>query len=485
MQAMPPLDPSSIPEQSLAVSLLIPAKRSGHALENTVIEAHRFLSQRYPGDFEIVLIPNPDPGDPTDVSIEISEALARRFAEVVVVPHTSPAGKGAAIRTGFFGSRGRWIFMTDADLPYDLEFFDRAANKLRSGYDFVTGNRRLPASVFDVPMDMLSHAYKRHRLGIWFNRVVRFILPICTIDTQSGLKAFTRELAVLAFSIQICPGFFFDLELFLASYGHGFHHVDIPATLYLNSQESTVWILRESILAVFWLSKITCRQWRGVYGRHSVRKSKILKRFRGSPIGTRLFLLFRWHLTPYDIMASRMPPKGKVMDLGCGHGLLTLAIALSNADRQVLGVDHDAMRIETASRAVRELTNITFLKGSMLAYPEAGPFAGIALIDCMHYFNPESQEKIIRDAYKHLEPGGTLLIREVDPKGGVIASWNRLYEKIATRIGFTRTDEKGLFFRTPIEWEYFIEKTGFKVATEPCSSALFSDILFVCERSRK
>lgn len=272
MKSLRPL--SALPQPSeplLLASLLIPARHAAHSLEKTVTEARTAL-ERYFGptcQYEIILIPNPRPGDATDLTVQVAEQLAARYPGIVCsVPHSLPQGKGAALRTGFLASRGRWIFFTDADLPYDLEFLGRARQLLEDGSDLVTGNRRLASSQFDIPVGLLPIAYGRHRLGLGFNRVVRLLYPIIrTTDTQAGIKAMSRRLAENAFGRQSCPGFFFDIEIFLTALGHSYRIAEIPVTLFLNSEKSTVRLFREAILATFWLVRLAIRNLRGAYGR--------------------------------------------------------------------------------------------------------------------------------------------------------------------------------------------------------------------------
>jgi 2-polyprenyl-3-methyl-5-hydroxy-6-metoxy-1,4-benzoquinol methylase len=201
------------------------------------------------------------------------------------------------------------------------------------------------------------------------------------------------------------------------------------------------------------------------------------------PLRTRLFLSARLRLTPYEQIASRLPARGRILDLGCGHGLLALTIAQERPDCSVLGIDHDAARIAIAAEAGRSVANARFAAGTLTA-PPPGPFSGIALVDVLHYFAPAVQESIVREAQRRLEPGGTLLVREVDPEGGVAARWNRWYERLATGIGFTRTERGAHHFRSRAGWIELITAGGLAVTAERCSSALFADVLYVGRRDR-
>jgi SAM-dependent methyltransferase len=502
MRAMPPMERDRLAEPSVEVSLLIPARGAAHSLAETVREAHAFLDRAFQGSFEIVLVPNPSPypkpGAPPDRSTEMATELASRFDRVRVSPHRLPQGKGAALRTGFMSSRGRWVFFTDADLPYRLEFFEDAANQLRSGFDLVTGNRRLETSVFDVPVSLLPLAYSRHRLGLLFNRVVRWFMPLATTDTQAGIKAMSRRLATEAFGNQSCPGFFFDLEIFLTARGRGYRHVELPVTLSLNSEKSTVRILREGILASFWLTRIALRNvLKKAYGpgqtavsQHGERRVRPLSRYKQVKPGTRVFLEARWRLTPYGVMAGKLPPQGLILDLGCGHGLFSLALALGAPGRQVIGLDHDSARIELATRAAQGIANLRFTDGTLSdpgqtgSQARPGSVAGISMIDVMHYFPESEQERLFEQAHQLLAPGGTLIVREVNPEEGATSSFNRFYEKVATSTGFTRSEEKQqLHFRTREGWEEALRRAGFEVTSERCSHFLFADILYVCRKT--
>jgi SAM-dependent methyltransferase len=104
------------------------------------------------------------------------------------------------------------------------------------------------------------------------------------------------------------------------------------------------------------------------------------------------------------------------------------------------------------------------------------------MIDILHYLAPDAQEELLHQAARALKPGGILALREVDPNGGAASVWNRLYENVSTRIGFTRSARTDLEFRSVSDWTSALEIAGFEVRSEPCGSALFSDVLFVARR---
>ena len=263
---MTPLVPQTAAarQAGLAVSLLIPAKGAASWLNGTVEVADRFLREHFGQSYEILLVVTPSSVE--DRSLQLAADLESRFPQVRRILHTGVIGKGAALRSGFAAARGEWIFFVDADLPYDLDFFERACTELRAGADFVTGNRRMLVSEFDIPVHLLRIAYRRHRLGLLFNRVTRLLFPIRTSDTQAGIKCMSARMAEAAFARQSCPGFLFDLEFFLTALRLGFRVSELPVTLHLHSEKSTVRLARDLVLSIFWLLRIRLQDQRGLYG---------------------------------------------------------------------------------------------------------------------------------------------------------------------------------------------------------------------------
>jgi len=206
---------------------------------------------------------------------------------------------------------------------------------------------------------------------------------------------------------------------------------------------------------------------------------EVLDRYRALSWGTRLFLWARWHWTPYGEMASRLPVKGRILDGGCGHGLLALALALGSSRRRVLGLDHAKERIRAALGAGAGLRNLSFRTGDYEVLP-GGPYEGIALVDVLHYLPLARQEAVLRRAFRGLRRGGLLIFREVDRSPGFSSYFNRLHERFMTGLGFTRAE--GLYFREPSGWTSIAQEAGFRVSSRPLSRFPFADILFECRK---
>ncbi len=210
--------------------------------------------------------------------------------------------------------------------------------------------------------------------------------------------------------------------------------------------------------------------------------------FADAPLSTRSFLRLRSILTPYDRMASVLPARGRVLDLGSGHGLLAFALSLGSHEREIIGIDHDPDRVRIAEEAALRLPvgsrpgfEVGDLKEKLWSFP-SGSLVGIAMIDILHYFDPASQQFLVSQAARVLAPGGVLVLREIDSDDGIKARANRLYERLATGVGFTRSVGPKLSFRGAGGWTSLLATAGFTVRAERCGPLFFADVLFVARR---
>lgn len=146
----------------------------------------------------------------------------------------------------------------------------------------------------------------------------------------------------------------------------------------------------------------------------------------------------KYRLDPcYRALCARIPAGAEVLDLGCGLGMLAVALAELGGDRRTLGIDWDKDKIAAGQQAAAALPQVTLRAGDVRALPlPAGDV--VTVIDVLHYYEPAVQAQLVARAAAALRPGGKLLIRETDPdrRGG--ARLTRLFERLMVRLGWNR-----------------------------------------------
>ena len=246
------------------ISFLVPAKNASDFLAKSLKEIHFFLESNFKNSYEIILIINGESNDELQAMQAIADQFSRNCSDFKIT-YSKTKGKGAALKEGFLISCGKNIFFTDADLPFDLTFFIEAFALLQAGQDFICGNRRFENSLFTLPVSVLPMAYKRHRIGLIFNKVTRILFNIKSHDTQAGIKAFSQKLGKLVYSRATCPGFLSDIEFFLVAGQNGFKKTELPVHFFLNSEKSTIHLIKETIETAYWLFKIYYQNWKKHY----------------------------------------------------------------------------------------------------------------------------------------------------------------------------------------------------------------------------
>ncbi|HET91513.1 MAG TPA: class I SAM-dependent methyltransferase [Chloroflexi bacterium] len=179
----------------------------------------------------------------------------------------------------------------------------------------------------------------------------------------------------------------------------------------------------------------------------------------------------RWHvrgraaLCPFERVADFVPRAGLIVDLGCGHGLFSHALALDGPERRIVGVELAAHKL-AAARVAQSLwerpSPVRFVRGSALANPVAGPCRAILLIDVLYLFPPHHQERVLRASCERLERGGVLVLKTMDERPHWKAALNRMEEWLAVRAVRITLSEGGPFtFRSLAEWESLFRRIGF------------------------
>lgn len=193
---------------------------------------------------------------------------------------------------------------------------------------------------------------------------------------------------------------------------------------------------------------------------------RLLGLYRESPASVRAHVRVRWATCPFRAVAAQLPASGSVLEVGCGHGLLSLSLALASSERRVTGIDVDDDKLTAArAAATRAGLAVTFEAVQGDALP-AGPWNGIAIVDVLYLLAAADQRSLLAACAERLARGGTLVVKEMAPVPRWKATWNTLQETAAvTILGITEGDH--LTFLPPAELASAMAGAGLAVTERP------------------
>lgn len=164
----------------------------------------------------------------------------------------------------------------------------------------------------------------------------------------------------------------------------------------------------------------------------------VLSLYRDAPVAVRAHVRVRWATCPLRAVAAQLPPDGRVLEVGCGHGLLSLHAALSGPGRSVLGVDVDAGKVEHARAAAARARAERGADCEIAVAPPGevpeGPWDAVVVVDVLYLLDAGSQRQLLADCAARLAPGGVLAVKEMALTPPWKARWNRLQETLAVGV---------------------------------------------------
>lgn len=160
----------------MRVSIVLPAYDEEHNIEAAIAEATA-TAERLFGEHEIVVV---DDGS-RDRTAALVEAIARRDPRVRLLRHARNRGYGEAVRSGFLATRLEHVFLTDADLQFDVAEIERFL-PYAGTVDVVAGYR-------SSRQDTLT----RRVMAYGWNALVRVLFYVPVRDIDCAFKLFDRR----------------------------------------------------------------------------------------------------------------------------------------------------------------------------------------------------------------------------------------------------------------------------------------------------
>jgi SAM-dependent methyltransferase len=181
-----------------------------------------------------------------------------------------------------------------------------------------------------------------------------------------------------------------------------------------------------------------------------------LAAYRAEPRAVRLHVLVRWLSCPFRPVVDVLPPAGRVLEVGCGHGLFSSYATRRLPGVQVRGVDIDPDKIAVARRSAAGTGQPVFEVARSGVLP-AGPWDAVVLVDVLYLLGADAQRALLTSAAAVLAPGGVLVVKDMATGPRWKARLNALQETVSVRLlritagsprfAFVEPDERARWLR--------------------------------------
>lgn len=189
----------------------------------------------------------------------------------------------------------------------------------------------------------------------------------------------------------------------------------------------------------------------------------------------RMYIKLRWRLCPFTVLEHFLPKSGKIIDLGCGYGMLANLAALNSAERDVYGFDLSQKRINIAKRTVKNRNNLHFELKNVRDL-KLNSCDAIVMSDFLHHIPYKEQENLIRQAKDKLKKNGILIIQDIDKRP--------LFKYLfAVTLDNLLNLFPRLYYRKANSFKNMLERNSFSVSVVRVDKKLpLPDILFICKK---
>lgn len=184
----------------------------------------------------------------------------------------------------------------------------------------------------------------------------------------------------------------------------------------------------------------------------------------------KVHIFLRFLMLPLKEIDEFLPSQGKIVDLGCGEGVLAEFLAKRKA-RKVIGIDINKKRLQQP-----RVSNLIFDYGDIRNFPLKG-LDGVVLSDVLHHLNFADQNQLLSRIANSLNENGVLVIKEIDTKEFMRSKLSRFWD-------FVFYPKDRIFFSNSKDLKRFLVKLRFKVKIlRACRFFPGSTTLYFCRKS--
>lgn len=224
-------------QKKIDVSLVIACYKDGAYLETSLREIELVMAQtRY--SYELLVIDDCSPDGSAQV---VTEAASKRDNARYIL-HEKNIGRGGTVSEGMRMATGVYVGFLDIDLEVHARYIPSMIAALEDGYDGAIAHR-----FYEIRVN--PDIFFRYILSVSYRRLVRCMLGLPYMDTETGYKFFRRDRILPLLDEIYSPGWFWDTEIMAQCHYRGLRIQEIPA-LFIRRPERTTTVkpIRDSIV---------------------------------------------------------------------------------------------------------------------------------------------------------------------------------------------------------------------------------------------
>ena len=158
----------------------------------------------------------------------------------------------------------------------------------------------------------------------------------------------------------------------------------------------------------------------------------------------------RWRRLVAETLCPRLPSSGRILDVACGTGDLSLTLH-ENGDARIVGLDFCRPMLDiAAAKSLERGANVPFIEGDALALPfRNSSFDGVTIAFGLR--NLVSVESGLCEFLRVLKPGGVVAVLEFSkPRHAILRGVFSLYfTKLLPIVGGLISGSKGAYRYLP------------------------------------
>lgn len=165
--------------------------------------------------------------------------------------------------------------------------------------------------------------------------------------------------------------------------------------------------------------------------------AEILRGYRSEGARARVHTSVRWGTCPFPAVEAVVPHRGRVLEIGCGHGAFAAYLAMRGPERRIDGADVDPAKVAIGRRVVERLGVADRVRLDVVPegwWPTPNTYDAVVIVDVLYLLGAARATALVAAAVRALTDDGVIVVKEMDAHPRPKWWWNLAQERLAVQV---------------------------------------------------